>query len=240
MTGWRTSLSPALPPLPAGRSRRSGGDAVLRHALPLLAAVLAACSHSPSILGPDPSCGGYADWRTSLYVLPYRVGTSHYVIQGNCVSPQYHGWNSHQVQGPWAYAYDFTMPVGTEIVVARGGTVAYLEERYSDDDKQNGNYVFVLHDDGTYGVYWHLTQNGVLVTVGQAVAQGDLIALGGMSGNTDTPHLHFQVSPCTELSTLACRALPVTFRNTSANPIGPQRGGTYEALPYTGAELQRR
>ncbi len=65
---------------------------------------------------------------------PYQVGTSHKVIQSNCTPPQAPSWNSHQAAGPWAYGYDFLMPVGTQILAARGGEVVYAEERYSDQD----------------------------------------------------------------------------------------------------------
>jgi len=203
----------------------------MRGVNPLLALVACACSGTPTDLPPDPSCGGYADWQISAYVLPYRVGTSHRVVQGNCTSPQSDGWNSHQASGPWAYAYDFRMPVRTDVVAARGGTVIYVEERRGDKDKEHGNSLLIRHDDGTYAGYGHLSQHRVLVAVDQVVSQGDLIALSGESGSPGSPHLHFQVSPCSDMDTLACKSIPVTFRNTSPNPKGLQRGEAYEAFP---------
>ena len=32
-------------------------------------------------------CAGFGDWQTSLYVLPYAVGSSYFVDQGNCSPP---------------------------------------------------------------------------------------------------------------------------------------------------------
>ena len=180
------------------------------------------------------TCEGYPypDWETSPYVLPYRVGTSHEVVQGNCTPSWYGGWNSHQEPAPWAYAYDFLMPIGTPIVAARGGTVVYVLESLADDHWDKENLLIIEHSDGTHSAYAHLTQWGSLVEEGQQVAQGEQIALAGMSGNTDTPHLHFQVSPCTDIGSASCRSLPVTFRNTTPNPKGLERGKVYEALAY--------
>jgi len=177
----------------------------------------------------DPACNAYPDWETSAYVLPYEVGTSHEVVQGNCTSPNVNEFNSHQESGPWAYSYDFTMRVGTPIVAARGGTVVWFEEGFT--DTQGNNALIIEHDDGTSSGYGHLTRNGVLVDIGQTVAPGDRVATSGTSG-TDTPHLHLQVSPCPQMDTLACKSVPVTFRNTTPNPTGLLRGESYEAMVY--------
>jgi murein DD-endopeptidase MepM/ murein hydrolase activator NlpD len=191
---------------------------------------VAACGDNPWESWVDPLCSTYPDWQTSPYVLPYEVGTSHEVVQGNCTSPNVNEFNSHQESGPWACAYDFLMPVGTPVVAARGGTVIYLWEGFAND--QGNNSVIVEHEDGTIAGYGHLDRNGVLVVIGQTIAQGDRIALSGTSG-TDTPHLHFQVTPCsTGPDTGACKTLPVTFRNTTPNPTGLLRGESYEAFAY--------
>jgi len=151
------------------------------------------------------------------------------VVQGNCTSPEVNEFNSHQAMGPWAYAYDFLMPVGTPVVAARGGTVVWFTDGFG--DTQGNNALIIEHDDGTFSGYGHLRRNGVSVEVGQFVAKGGRIASSGTSG-TDTPHLHFQVSPCTEMDTLACKSLPVTFSNTSANERGLIRGRSYGAMAY--------
>lgn len=56
-----------------------------------------------------------------------------------------------------------------------------------------GNYLVIAHSDGTFGVYWHMKKNGIQVAVGGTVARGDNIALSGNTGNSSTPHLHFDV-----------------------------------------------
>ena len=51
----------------------------------------------------------------------------------------------------------------------------------------------IKHADDTFGVYWHMKHNGVLVKVGDKVKQGDDIARSGNTGNSSGPHLHFDV-----------------------------------------------
>jgi murein DD-endopeptidase MepM/ murein hydrolase activator NlpD len=56
-----------------------------------------------------------------------------------------------------------------------------------------GNFVILLHEDGTYGVYWHLKPNSATVAVGDYVQRGDILGNAGYTGNASTPHLHFDV-----------------------------------------------
>ena len=92
------------------------------------------------------------------------------------------------------YAMDIAMPVGTPIIAARGGVVIKTENDQSGGGKNpSGNFVRVLHDDGTMGVYLHLKQGSVSVREGQRVEVGSPLALSGNTGNTTGPHLHFVV-----------------------------------------------
>ena len=77
---------------------------------------------------------------------------------------------------------------------ARGGVVVKTENRQSGrGNNPSGNYVRILHDDGTMGVYLHLMKGSVSVTEGQRVAAGSFIARSGNTGNSTGPHLHFVV-----------------------------------------------
>lgn len=92
------------------------------------------------------------------------------------------------------HAVDIAMPVGTRIAAARGGKVVSTDQNQREGNgSRAGNYVRILHDDGTMSVYLHLKQNGVMVKEGQRVKAGELIAYSGNTGTSTGAHLHFVV-----------------------------------------------
>jgi murein DD-endopeptidase MepM/ murein hydrolase activator NlpD len=183
-----------------------GGGAQLIGAPPLPARAIVAANGSAlvSVLSAGPGAGGSSQLRLDTvpgdpnarprdvdYVLPLRQGTSR-VDQG------YGGAFSH-TDPQNLYAVDFAADIGTPVLAARGGTVMQVE---SDFDKAGlnlekfggrANFVRILHDDGTMGLYAHLQEAGVLVRVGQHVQAGQQIGLSGNTGFTTGPHLHFAV-----------------------------------------------
>jgi hypothetical protein len=56
-----------------------------------------------------------------------------------------------------------------------------------------GNHVIVKIADGVYVLYGHMDPGSVAVHVGDKVTRGQQIGLIGTSGNSTTPHLHFQI-----------------------------------------------
>ncbi|WP_371231804.1 peptidoglycan DD-metalloendopeptidase family protein [Pseudomonas sp. QE6] len=107
------------------------------------------------------------------------------------------------------YAMDIAMPVGTPIVAARGGMVVKIENSQDGRGKNpSGNFVRILHDDGTMGVYLHLMRGSVLVHEGQRVSTGTSLARSGNTGNSSGPHLHFVVQRNVGL---ALESIPYNF-----------------------------
>jgi murein DD-endopeptidase MepM/ murein hydrolase activator NlpD len=56
-----------------------------------------------------------------------------------------------------------------------------------------GNHVIIKVSDGVYLLYAHMKPGSIVVHVGQRVKVGQQIGLIGTTGNSTTPHLHFQV-----------------------------------------------
>lgn len=178
---------------------------------------------STSTPPPDEpfTCESY---ETSEYVLPFPVGIEYTCIQGY-VGRTYH-------VGVYKYGLDFDMPMRSTITAAREGRVIFVEANHSDQDDgtENANVVIVQHEDGTYGRYVHITKDGVLVKIGQRVAQGDPIGLSGSSGDPGMPHLHFDVTR--ECPRPNCRTIPICFRNAQPHPAGLITGESYTAEQY--------
>jgi len=200
----------------------------------LLCLSAAGCGGSPDAPTTLDICDGFAPWETSAFVLPYAVNSAYFVSQGNCSPVQSDGGH----RGVKKFGYDFDMPIGTPVLAARGGVVLQVEESHFDGQiafTGLDNYVVITHDDGTADLYGHMTHDGVVVSIGDVVAAGQLIAYSGNTGNTaNNPHLHFSVQTCDPVSrgTANCPTLPVTFRNADPNPTGLQVGRVYQAHPY--------
>lgn len=160
-----------------------------------------------------------------LYSLPYSSGQRYRVLQG------YGSRFSHT--GLEEFAIDFDMPIGTPVHAARAGVVARVEEGNSRGCWEDGcgkfaNFVVILHSDGTTGEYYHLMQNGAIVSVGETVSQGQKIAYSGNTGHTTMPHLHFAVYRATDWGNT--QSIPVRFRSIDGIIRKPRRGGRYQAL----------
>lgn len=61
-------------------------------------------------------------------------------------------------------------------------------------DELAGNYLILDIGGGYFAFYAHCIPNSFLVKEGDAVKEGQPIALLGNSGNSDAPHLHFQIN----------------------------------------------
>lgn len=122
-----------------------------------------------------------------IYDLPYSRGKMFKVIQG------YNGTLSHQNQN----ALDFDLPDGTDILAAREGIVVDVKQNsntYCPDRvcANQGNYIRIIHPDGTMAKYYHIQYNGAKVKQGDKVEKGQAIALSGNTGWSTGPHLHFE------------------------------------------------
>ena len=76
-----------------------------------------------------------------------------------------------------------------------------------------GNHVIVEIGTGKYAFYAHLASGSVKVRQGDQVSAGQLLGKVGNSGNSDGPHLHFQIMD--SASAFNTNGLPFVFRQMS-------------------------
>lgn len=81
---------------------------------------------------------------------------------------------------------DVAVPMGTPIRAAGGGTVAE-----AGDDPEYGHFILINHPDGYQTMYGHASR--LLVSPGELVPAGAVIALSGSTGRSTAPHLHFEI-----------------------------------------------
>jgi murein DD-endopeptidase MepM/ murein hydrolase activator NlpD len=93
--------------------------------------------------------------------------------------------------GPRRYRYhygtDLRLNIGDSVHAAFSGKVRIIDY----EARGYGHYVVIRHDNGLETVYAHLSQ--VMVELDQVVKGGELIALGGNTGRSTGPHLHFEI-----------------------------------------------
>lgn len=140
--------------------------------------------------------------------------------------------------GRQRFAFDFEMPIGSQVLAARGGTVVAVEQSYYGRSGATGredetNFVTLHHSDGSFADYLHLLESSVFVRLGQTLHAGELIGLSGASGKVNFPHLHFQVSVA-DSSSLGRRTVEIRFRDGTRDGFVPEQGKLYPLLPADG------
>lgn len=87
----------------------------------------------------------------------------------------------------WHYGIDIGLVTGDPVMACFDGVVRI--SRYNPGGY--GNYVMIRHYNGLETLYGHLSASKV--EVGQFVKAGEVIGLGGSTGRSTGPHLHFEV-----------------------------------------------
>ena len=118
--------------------------------------------------------------RMNRVTSPY--GYREYFYQGRLVKETHRG----QDIVPTRYPGEIVPESAWEVREVTGGSVLRILR-----DDVRGNYIDVQTTPDAFERYQHLET--VLVKVGQAVAQGDVIAVAGSTGMSTGRHLHFGV-----------------------------------------------
>lgn len=86
----------------------------------------------------------------------------------------------------WHYGDDIRLKTGDSVRVAFDGIVRVAQyDRYG-----YGHYILVRHYNGLETLYGHLSKR--LMKPGDIVKAGDVLGLGGSTGRSSGPHLHFE------------------------------------------------
>nr|WP_317359835.1 M23 family metallopeptidase [uncultured Tyzzerella sp.] len=109
------------------------------------------------------------------------IGNFIYPVRGRLTSGYGARW------GTTHKGLDLAAPAGTPIKASDGGTVVYSGW----NSGGYGNMVKIDHGNGYQTIYAHNSRNAV--SVGQKVAQGEVIAYVGSTGNSTGNHVHFEV-----------------------------------------------
>ncbi len=150
--------------IPEAMTDETGESVRLPVAPPVLARQPGA---GPPFGPPGPSDPVY--WP--LDSLEYGVVTRGFSSAGNSVDPH--------------PGIDIAVPRGTAIRAAGGGRVA--EAGF---DSEYGLFVLLDHADGYRTMYGHASR--LLVSAGDQIDAGQVIALSGTTGRSTAPHLHFE------------------------------------------------
>ena len=100
------------------------------------------------------------------------------------------GWRVHPILRTRKFhnGVDYRAPMGSPIVAAGDGVVVKI-----DSETGYGKYIRIQHDGGYTTTYAHIEGTPKGLTVGDHVAQGQVIAYVGSTGLSTGPHLYYEL-----------------------------------------------
>jgi len=152
--------------------------------------VQAAPVRQRAVLGLRPSTSGGLSWPDQPNFgepqQPFDDRGAHtWIWPTTGVFTSGYGWR----WGRMHRGIDLASNVGTPIKAARNGRVVFSGWH----DGGYGYLVTLQHPDGSRSLYAHNSR--LMVSSGQEVRQGTVIALMGSTGRSTGPHLHFEIHP---------------------------------------------
>jgi len=212
---WLTDTDNVQPFAPISRVVAGGGEQLLAEPAPQAAGRPMRYRQQLRWQLGDPHARPDAEY---LYTPPVPERGLFTIAQG------FDGTYSHNTSGS-RYAIDIGMPIGSAVRAARGGLVISVQDSHAGGGnsvayRSQTNSVYVLHSDGTFGIYAHLRQHSALVRPGQTVRAGQIVAQSGNTGYSTGPHLHFAVL---RNAGLRWASIPFTLAGPDG-PVQPTRG----------------
>ena len=154
---------------------------------------------TPSLNWPLKQVNGLND--CSYYLITNNVdnNTSSVVLDYNCGTRTYNGHAGTDIV-PQPYPFYKMDNNQVEVIAAASGTIVSKSDGNFDKNcvtgasPAQGNYIAVLHADGSRTLYYHMKMNSLTSKiVGQTVIAGEFLGIVGSSGSSNIPHLHFEV-----------------------------------------------
>jgi hypothetical protein len=164
---------------------------------------------SPLVIGPPLRGGGWlagnapsnsSDHRRALLTLDGHA----YLAQRFAIDWIQFGKNGELASGKGTENRDFAS-YGSEVLAVANGRVVGLKDGIVENKPGSlavpitietiaGNFLSLDLGSGRYAHYAHLQPGSLRVKVGDRVKPGQILGLLGNSGNSDAPHLHFQIT----------------------------------------------
>lgn len=171
---------------------------------------------APVVIAPPLRGNGWANVNGCCAASPHR--TLRLVVNGSDIR------TIQMFAGDWIKLEDgasFTgdgarnkdhFAFGEELLAVAAGRVVFVRDDLPDNppiqsldaqtsDEDFGNQIVLEIAPGTYAIYAHIQQASAQVEAGDLVKAGDVIGTIGNSGDSATPHLHFQISDGPDLIT---------------------------------------
>lgn len=173
------------------------------------------------------------------YILPMEG--LWYVEYGGLTKKTSHSWDIPSQR----YAYDFeirhdNLPYCGDytkcknyysylqnVIAPLDGWVIDLKNEYNDTrilpgrpiicdvDDPRGNYIVIKHKNNEYSLIAHLKKDSFKVKIGEIVKTGQVLASVGNSGNTQGPHIHYQLQNNYNINNET--GIIITFKNVLVN-----------------------
>jgi murein DD-endopeptidase MepM/ murein hydrolase activator NlpD len=137
------------------------------------------------------------------------------VTSGEDVNTAYAGW-ARELVAPAAGTVVHVRADRPDQPVPNRSDPAFFAPEYPNGGDV-GNHVVIDHGGGEFSMVAHMMAGSVLVAQGQQVAQGQPIGRLGNSGDTNGPHVHYQLQSGPDWR--SADALPCAFTNVSAEHL---------------------
>jgi hypothetical protein len=135
---------------------------------------------------------------------------------------------------------------GAPVLVVADGTVVASRNDLPDQmpgklpdglpiGEADGNFAILDIGGGAYALYAHMQPGSVRVRAGDRVRRGDQIGTVGNSGNSQAPHLHFQMMDAA--SGLAANGIPYVFDGFTVTAVDEAGTADFDRAEAAGSPL---